>query len=197
MSQTHRASKQDRRHAITNALTKDQQRALWQLAAVTDQQDDEAALLLQHCEWNVQVATERFFEDEAMTMCTSQLSQSNMRLLGAHQAATARPRRKPCYPFFHPIPQTVLALFYHATVHPYVSLALLLWAAYITRGISALLVHIVNLIVWAIQRLPEPVQQLLGLLFYLTLGMWNTIADSFKSWVCATMCTKKCDWVPR
>lgn len=46
------------------ALTEDQQRALEQFTAVTDQDIKDAVPLLQRCQWNVQIAIARFFDGE-------------------------------------------------------------------------------------------------------------------------------------
>ena len=46
------------------SLTEDQQLALQQFTAVTDQQVNDAVPLLQRCQWNVQIAIARFFDGE-------------------------------------------------------------------------------------------------------------------------------------
>ena len=46
------------------SLTSDQQLALQQFTAVTDQEPNDAIALLQRCQWNVQIAIARFFDGE-------------------------------------------------------------------------------------------------------------------------------------
>ncbi|KAF9695375.1 hypothetical protein EKO04_006399 [Ascochyta lentis] len=51
-------------HVDIAALTEDQQLALQQFTAVTDQDLKDAVPLLQRCQWNVQIAIARFFDGE-------------------------------------------------------------------------------------------------------------------------------------
>lgn len=47
-------------------LSEDQQLALQQFTAVTDQNVEQAVPLLQRCQWNVQVRTPRFYSPHAV-----------------------------------------------------------------------------------------------------------------------------------